>query len=144
MCHFHPILLISFQDELSIQHSHHLSYSGKDHTGHHRNIKLAENRGQLPKTHQHHCILLKTPQLLISVAKRPIAILYTQARDYVMTCCAKIAQQISYEPEIKELMEKEWVAATSSVKLMQPLIIQEIYPQGEANYDNIFPKQAIY
>jgi len=37
-----------------------------------------------------------------------------------LTCCVKMAQQISYTQEMKDLMEQEEVASTSSLKILHP------------------------
>jgi len=102
-------------------------------------IKLAYNRGQQHHTHQHHCILQKIPQIQTSMANRQITILSTQYCDYVLTCCVKMAQQISYAQEVKDLMEQQRVAATSSLKTWHPFITQEGFPTGEDEYNSILP-----
>jgi len=67
-------------------------------------IKMAYNKGQLHRTDQHHCILQKIPQMQFSMANKQITILSTQDRDYALTCCVKLSQQVSYAQEVKELM----------------------------------------
>jgi len=60
-----------------------------------------------------------------SKANRQTAILTTQDLDQALTCCVKMVQQISYAQEIKDLMEHQEVAATSSLKTLHPFIDQE-------------------
>ena len=48
-----------------------------------------------------------------------------------------MAQQISYAQEVKELMEQQRVAATSSLKTLHPFINQEGLPTGEDEYNSI-------
>jgi len=47
-----------------------------------------------------------------------------------MSCCVKIAQNISYAQEVKEFMEQEMVAATNSFKSLHPFIYQKRFPGG--------------
>jgi hypothetical protein len=58
-------------------------------------------------------------------ANRQTTTLSTQDLDQARTCCVKMAQQISYSQEIKDLMEHQEVAATSSLKTLHPFIDQE-------------------
>jgi len=51
--------------------------------------------------------------------------LSTQDLDQALTCCVKMIQQISYTQEMKDLMEQQEVASTSSLKTLHPFIDQE-------------------
>ena len=64
------------------------------------------------------------------MANRQMNILSSQDRDYFLTCCVKIEQQISYAQDVKKLMEQERVAATISFKSLHPFINQEGFPTG--------------
>jgi len=44
MCQRNPILLILFQEELSLQHYQHPHHAGRDHTGHHRSHQASLQR----------------------------------------------------------------------------------------------------
>ena len=51
MCHLNPILLISFQEELSIQHFEHPHYGGRDPNGYHRSHQTGlQQVSTLPQT----------------------------------------------------------------------------------------------
>ena len=67
-------------------------------------IKMAYNKGQLHRTDQYHCLLQNNPQLQLSKANNQITILSKQDRDYALTCCVKMTQQVSYAQEVKDLM----------------------------------------
>jgi len=58
-------------------------------------------------------------------ANRQSTILSTQDLDQALTCCVKMVQQISYAQEIRNLMEQQEVAASSSLKTLHPLIDKE-------------------
>jgi len=58
-------------------------------------------------------------------ANRQSNILSTQDFDQAVTCCVKIVQQISYAQEIRNLMEQQEVAASSSLKTLHPFINKE-------------------
>jgi hypothetical protein len=60
-----------------------------------------------------------------SKANMQTATLTTQDLDQALTCCVKIVQQISYAQEIKDLMEQQEVATTSSLKTLHPFIDQK-------------------
>jgi len=60
-----------------------------------------------------------------SKANRRSSTLSTQDLDQTLTCCVKMAQQISYAEEMKDLMEKQEVAASSSLKRLHPFIDKE-------------------
>jgi hypothetical protein len=60
-----------------------------------------------------------------SKANRQTATLTTQDLDQALTCCEKMVEQISYAQEIKDLMERQDVAKTSSLKTLHPFIDQE-------------------
>jgi hypothetical protein len=78
-------------------------------------------------------------------ANRQTAILTTQDLDQALTCCVKIAQQISYAEEIKDLMEHKEVAATSSLKTLHPFIDQEgLLKVGRRLQQSMLPYQAIH
>jgi len=64
------------------------------------------------------------------MANKQTTILSTQDRNQALTCCVKMVQQISYAQEVKELMEQQGVAATSSLKTLHPFINQEGFPTG--------------
>jgi len=49
------------------------------------------------------------------MANRLITILSPQDRDFVLISCVKMAHQISYAQEVKEFMEQQKFAATSSL-----------------------------
>jgi len=49
-------------------------------------------------------------------------ILSTQDFDQSLTCCVKMVQQISYAQEIRNLMEQQEVAVSSSLKTLHPFI----------------------
>ena len=55
-------------------------------------------------------------------ANRQLTALTTQDLDQALTCCMKIVQQISYEQEIKDLLECQEVLLTSSLKTLHPFI----------------------
>jgi hypothetical protein len=57
-----------------------------------------------------------------SKANRQTATLTTQNLDQALTCCVKMVQQISYAQEIKDLIEQQEVATTSSLKTLHPSI----------------------
>ena len=52
-------------------------------------------------------------------ANRQLTALTTQDLDQALTCCVKIVQQISYEQEIKNLVESQEVSMTSSLKTIR-------------------------
>jgi len=52
-------------------------------------------------------------------------ILSTQDLEQALICCVKIVQQISYAQEIRNLMEQQEVAASSSLKTLHPFIDKE-------------------
>jgi hypothetical protein len=58
-------------------------------------------------------------------ANRQTTTLSTQECDQALTCCVKMVQQISCAQEMKDLMEHQEVAATSSLKTLHPFIDQE-------------------
>jgi len=67
---------------------------------------------------------------LISNCRNPKAnkkstILSTQDLDQALICCVKIVQQISYAQEIRNLMEKQEVTVSSSLKTLHPFIDME-------------------
>ena len=64
------------------------------------------------------------------MANRQTTILSTQDCDQALTCCVKMVQQVSYAQEVKELMEQQGVAATSSLKTLHPFINQEGFSTG--------------
>jgi len=51
--------------------------------------------------------------------------LSAQDFDQALTCCVKMVQQISYTQEMKDLMEQQEDASTSSLKTLHPFIDQE-------------------
>ena len=55
-------------------------------------------------------------------ANRRFNALTTQDLDQALTCCVKIVQQISYEQELKDLLEFQEVSTTSSLKTLHPFI----------------------
>ena len=78
-------------------------------------------------------------------ANRQAAILTTQDLDQALACCVKIVQQISYAHEIKDLMEHQEVAATSSLKTLHPFIDQEgLLRVGGRLQQSTLPYQAIH
>jgi len=58
-------------------------------------------------------------------ANRQSTILSTQDLDQALTCCVKMVQQISYAQEMKNLMEQQEVAASSSLKTLHPFMDKE-------------------
>jgi len=58
-------------------------------------------------------------------ANKKMSTLSTQNLDQALTCCVKMIQQISYEQEMKDLMECQEVAATRSLTTLHPFIDQE-------------------
>ena len=65
----------------------------------------------------HHC---RQPK-----ANRQATTLSTQDLDQALTCCVKMVQQISYAQEIKDLMEQQEVASSSTLKILHPFINKE-------------------
>jgi len=55
-------------------------------------------------------------------ANRQLTALTTQDLDQALICCVRIVQQISYEQEIKDLLECQEVSTTSSLKTLHPFI----------------------
>jgi len=53
-------------------------------------------------------------------------ILSTQDLDQALTCCVKMVQQISYVQEMRNLIEQQEVAASSSLKTLHPFIDKEV------------------
>ena len=60
-----------------------------------------------------------------SKSNRQSATLSTQELDQALTCCVKIVQHESYAQELKELGEKQVVAANSILKTLHPFIDNE-------------------
>ena len=58
-------------------------------------------------------------------ANRQATTLSTQDLDQALTCCVKMVQQIPYAQEIKDLIEQQEVASSSSLKTLQPFIDKE-------------------
>jgi len=58
-------------------------------------------------------------------ANRQSTILSTQDLDQALTCCVKMVKQISYAQEMRNLMEKQEVAASSYLKTLHPFIDKE-------------------
>ena len=58
-------------------------------------------------------------------ANRQTTILSTQDLDQALTCCVKMVQQISYEQEVKDLIEQQEVSTSSSLKTLHPFIGKE-------------------
>jgi len=52
--------------------------------------------------------------------------LSTQDLDQAQTCCVKMVQETSYAQEMKNFMEEQEVAATSSLKTLHPFTKQGI------------------
>ena len=78
-------------------------------------------------------------------ANRQTTTLSTQYLDQALTCCVKMVQQSSYSQEMKELMEQQEVAASSSVKKSHPFIDQEGHLRGEGwLQESTFPYQAMH
>ena len=48
-----------------------------------------------------------------------------QYLDQALTCCVKMVQQINYAQEMRNLMEQQEVAASSSLKTLHPFIDKE-------------------
>ena len=65
----------------------------------------------------HHC---RQP-----MANRQATTLSTQDLDQALTCCVKMVQQNSFAQEIKDLMEQQEVASSSSLKTLHPFIDKE-------------------
>jgi len=63
-------------------------------------------------------------------ANKQTAILTTQDLDQALTCCVKMVQQISNAQEIKDLMEHQEVAATSSLNTLHSFIHSFIDQEG--------------
>lgn len=69
-------------------------------------------------------------KLFIDICRQPKAnrqttILSTQDLDKALSCCVKMAQQISYSQEFEELVKHQVVSASSSVKTLHPFIDRE-------------------
>ena len=64
------------------------------------------------------------------MANRQTTTLFTQDLDQALTCCVKMVKQISYAQEVKELMDQQGVAVTSSLKTLHPSINQEGFLTG--------------
>jgi hypothetical protein len=80
-----------------------------------------------------------------SKANRQIATLTTQDLDQALTCCVKMVQQISYVQEIKDLMKRQEVATTSSLKTLHPFIDREgLLQVGGRPQQSNFSYQAIH
>jgi len=58
-------------------------------------------------------------------ANRKSTILSTQDIKQDLICCVKVVQQISYAKEMRNLMEQQEVAASSSLKTLHPFIDKE-------------------
>jgi len=58
-------------------------------------------------------------------AKSKSTILSTQDIDQALTFCVKMVKQISYAQGVRNLMEQQEVAASSSLKTMQNFIVKE-------------------
>ena len=93
-------------------------------------VKLAYNRGQQHQTHQslHTAEDFTTADIPWPTGKQPFCPHKIVIR--LLTCCMKMVQQISYAQKVKELMEQQGVAATSSLKTLHPSIYQEDFPTG--------------
>ena len=62
-----------------------------------------------------------------------------------MTCCVKMVKRISYAQEIKDLMQRQEVAATSPLKALHPFIDQEgLLRVGGRLQKSTLPYQAIH
>jgi hypothetical protein len=71
--------------------------------------------------------------------------LSTQHLDQALTCCVKMVQQISYTQEMKDLMEQQEVASTSSLKTLHPFIDQEsLLRVGQRLQQSTLPYQAMH
>ena len=64
----------------------------------------------------HHC---RKPK-----ANRQVTTISTHL-DQALTCCVKMVQHISYAQEMKDVMEQQEVASSSSLKTLQPFIDKE-------------------
>jgi len=76
-------------------------------------------------------------------ADRQTTTLSAQDLDQAQTCCVKMVQQISYAQEMKNLMENQEVAATSSLKILHPFIDKEgLLRVGGQLQQSMLPYQA--
>ena len=153
LCHLNPILLISSQEGLFLQHLQHPHCGGRDHNGSHRSHPAGlefNTPTENMEVRKVHVARLQPPEditqrfsklhKLIRViadcrrfinncrhlrANRQTTTLSTQDLDQSQTCCVKMVQQISYAQEMKDLMEHQEIAATSSLKTLHPFIDQE-------------------
>jgi cysteinyl-tRNA synthetase len=134
MYHLNPILLISFQRELSLQYFHTMEEGTTQViTG---AIKLAYNRGHYyrqPRNQKFTC-WSSTPledttqgfsklEQLINNCRHPVAnrqptTLTTQDLDQSSGLLCEDGTTISYSQEMKDLMEQQEVAAASSIKTL--------------------------
>ena len=80
-----------------------------------------------------------------SKANRRSTILSTQDLDQALTCFVKMAQQISYAQEMKDLMEKQQVTTSSSLKSLHPFIDKEDFIRvgNDCNNPCFLTKQCI-
>jgi hypothetical protein len=78
-------------------------------------------------------------------ADRQTTTLSTRDLDQTRTCCVKMVQRIYYAQEMKDLMEHQEVAATSSLKTLHPFIDQEgLLRVGGRLQQFTLPYQAIH
>jgi len=78
-------------------------------------------------------------------ANRQSTTLSTQDLDQALTCCVKMVQQISYAQEMKNVMEKQDVAASSSLNTLHPFIDKEgLLRVGGRLQQSMLPYQAMH
>ena len=171
MCQLSPILLISSQEELNPQlFQHPLWWKGpkwliqepsswpttEDNTPTEhlemRNVHVALR--QHPEDFTQSSRLCKLIRIVAycrrfinscrySKAKQTTT-LSTQDLDQALTCCVKMVQQISYTQEMKDLMEQQEVASTSSLKTLHPFIDQEGLLRVGRLQQSTLPYQAMH
>jgi len=56
--------------------------------------------------------------------------------EHALICCFKIVQQFSYAQKIRNVMEQQEVATSSSLKTLHPFIDKEGFSEWEEDYSN--------
>jgi len=80
-----------------------------------------------------------------SKANRQSTTLSTQDLDQALTCCVKMAQQISYVKEMKDPMEQQQITPNSSLKTLHPFIDTEgLLRVGGRLQQSMLPYQAMH
>jgi len=80
-----------------------------------------------------------------SKANRHLTTLSTQELDHALSFCENLVQQISYVQELKDLMEQQEIATTSSIKTLHPFIDKEgLLRVGGRLQQSLLPYQAMH